>query len=467
MPKTATIPPPVGDRQTLLDRNFSLKPKTAALPPGAFVDEYGLWIPEKIIDDSPQQTRSAIHPHERAVTRLMASFEANGQLSAIQVRIHPADPNRVQHIWGHRRKYIVRWGANAGPPHLSPAARKKYLGFVKCTLETAPLTDEDMLSRAITENEEHEQISILDRGNGYLRLYKMVEKSSGLTTKEEIWNAVKERTGKSYQQMIRLAYVAELPKEWQSEFASKPEGEGQADRDADEFVLDGTHLRALYTLKKWPDAQRNLWNAIRREHWNGTTALRYATETSKKLRVQQPTLEMQEEDATAAQKRAAASANVVAEQADALARGEAPTHLRIVRDELEPQAPQSAATVPAAVTPDGDLKARIEQINGKPLSESKSAPLTEEQINSVVKAINQTSPESQAVIIENLYKGRSQGFMNYAWALGKIDPQITYLEDIAPIAQVDKVEYDALQKQIRNHIRRLETAAKLLADPTP
>jgi ParB/RepB/Spo0J family partition protein len=257
--------------------------------PGVDYDE---WLPEHKIHDSRFQPRGAISKHQPAVQRLMRAIDAQGQLQSILVRPHPDKPGEWEQIIGHRRKYCVRFGANARGVNKPDAG--KYKGLIRARISFEPWTDLELIAAAMSENIDRENLNVLEQARGFNQAFEMVRKESG-KKKMDAWAEVSSIFGLSYQHMTRMAFVLELPEEWQKHFGAAADGHNP-DEDRDEFALNGTHVRALYTLRDYPDQQRVIWNSILKQRWSGTRALDEATELQKKARNQQPTLQQQAEN---------------------------------------------------------------------------------------------------------------------------------------------------------------------------
>jgi ParB-like chromosome segregation protein Spo0J len=251
--------------------------------PRPYRQDYEDWIPEHLIDDNPFQPRGTIHKHDPAMIALMRSLDAQGQLQSVLIRPHPTIPGRFQSIVGHRRKYAVRFGANARGASKPDAA--EYKGKVRCHISFAAWTDLELVAAAMTENIERNDLNVLEQAKGFDQAFQMVRAESG-KKKMDAWADVSNIFGLSYQHMTRMAYVLELPAEWQKKFGSDADGHNP-DQDADEFVLTGTHVRALYTLRDFKAEQAVLWTTINKEHWMGTRALKVAEDWQRDLKSKQ------------------------------------------------------------------------------------------------------------------------------------------------------------------------------------
>ncbi len=286
------------------------------------------WIDVVKIDDNPFQPRGAILEKTPQMEKFIRTLNTEGQIEAAGVRPHP-DPAQAkagyfQQIWGHRRAYAVRYGANAGANKPNPA---QYVGLLRCEIIREPLTDLQMATLALSENIARENLNPLEQARGFQFAFDLVRTQSG-AGKMEAWTRVARETKLSYQHMTRMAYILELPEMWQARFVADENGVAPDD-DADAFRLNGTHVRALYTLRDWPDHQKTFWAEMLRSEWGGTVALKRAEELARGLKTRQPTLAQEAESQEAQEQRKADSRRAIEENRAKLESG-APVHLQAV-----------------------------------------------------------------------------------------------------------------------------------------
>ncbi|HEX8834295.1 MAG TPA: hypothetical protein VF719_08840, partial [Abditibacteriaceae bacterium] len=143
------------------------------------------------IEDNPFQPRLRMEQEE--LQELEDDVNEHGQLQAGLARPHPDDPDqayprRIQLAIAHRRKEVVKRGANAGTG--LPNAHL-YIGKLK--VEVRPLTNNQMLDYANAENVKRAGFSVFDRAY-YLQMKQKLHPDStedNLVTVEKLVDDLK------------------------------------------------------------------------------------------------------------------------------------------------------------------------------------------------------------------------------------------------------------------------------------
>jgi ParB/RepB/Spo0J family partition protein len=414
---------PAAERESRLNKLFPLR-----TPPSPTPAVEAVWIDVARIDDNPYQYRTNYNPFD--IESMVASFNEHGQQEPAKVRPYAEDAvakdpelaGRYQCAFGHRRKYTVLAGGNAGSNRQNP---ENYHGKLLTLVE--PLSDLEMRILALEENENRVDPPILDRARAFLALYNELKKvARDIGEKPPTWQEVSKRIGGlSYRRLKQLVDLLELPEYIREEMESDGAGNPPS--------LNERHGRALLELKDYPDEQRKFFHQIVQEGWSGNESMKHALFYRDKLRQNQPTLDdvVAQESQKAAQ--AASSQAAIDANRSAVAAGQG-THLSLVPATGEGTSESAApASGTSSDTGGGDTQGQKKRAGGASGSGTKGV-------------------------------GGSKVFVKAAKQLKAIDPNVNYVCSLVTSSakSMTETEREALKLQMQSHIKSWTSAMKAL-----
>jgi ParB/RepB/Spo0J family partition protein len=331
----------------LLSGNVERNEKRHSAPaakPAARIEESpdenkAIWVELEKLHDNPYQPRRQMHSLE--LLALIEGIDRVGQLQAAIATPHPTRPGHYILLAGHRRKYAVKEGTNAGIHLPNP---QHYIGKLRVEVRKN-LSDFDMMFIAAEENENRDDVPVIDRAHHYKKIKGEIEADKAfLNGKRVTWADVESRLGRTYRRIHQILELLDLP-EWALKYFYNDDKNPLYPGEP----LNERHGRALLILKHDEGAMRSLLRAINAEKLSGNRAEKRAQEMRDKLYPSQLDLDVHEsvkrqlEEEQERDRRRTAVTNKAA-----LDSGK--SHLSLVKDEPEARGTEGSGFVTSPIT---------------------------------------------------------------------------------------------------------------------